>query len=157
MVMGMAMDRRSEYSRGVLLLLERRMDKADAHVAVAADRQRRAWGGMWWPSHHGMAVGVYARWPGQAAMGHCGPLACGPYLFKLFSKPAQILKFKTKVFPMSKNTQILQVNNLKHEEQLYFLDQLQNSSELHVTNSGTNLNLNPPWILNGYKSFWKIR
>jgi hypothetical protein len=33
---------------------------------------------------------------------------------------------------------------LKHEEQLYFLDQLQNSSELHVTNSGTNLNLNPP-------------
>jgi hypothetical protein len=42
MVMGMAMDRRSEYSRGVLLLLERRMDKADAHVTVAADQQRRA-------------------------------------------------------------------------------------------------------------------
>jgi hypothetical protein len=54
-----------------------------------------------------MASCVNTRWPGHTAMGRRGPLARGPYLFKLFSKSAQTLKFKMKVFPMSKNTQIL--------------------------------------------------
>jgi hypothetical protein len=33
---------------------------------------------------------------------------------------------------------------LKHKEALYFLDQLQNPTRLHVINSGINLNLNLP-------------
>jgi hypothetical protein len=52
------------------------------------------------------------------------------------------LKFKMKVFPMSKNTQILHVDSLKHKKQLYFLDELQIPSLFHVTNSGTYSNLN---------------
>jgi hypothetical protein len=43
----------------------------------------------------------------HAAMGRRGPLARGPYPLKLFSKLLQLLKFKTKVFRMSKNTQSL--------------------------------------------------
>jgi hypothetical protein len=45
---------------------------------------------------------------------------------------------------MSKIHQILQVNSLKHKEKLYILDKLQNTRGLHVTNSRTNSNLNPP-------------
>jgi hypothetical protein len=54
------------------------------------------------------------------------------------------LKFKMKVFPMSKNTQILEIDSLKHKEQLSFLAQLQIPSGLQVTNSRTNSNLNLP-------------
>jgi hypothetical protein len=41
---------------------------------------------------------------------------------------------------MYKNTQILQVDSLKHKAQIYLLDQLQNPPGLQVTNS-TNLAL----------------
>jgi hypothetical protein len=56
----------------------------------------------------------------HTAMGHRGPLARGPYPLKLFSNLSHHLKFKTKVFPMSKNTHILQVDSLKYREQLPF-------------------------------------
>jgi hypothetical protein len=72
-----------------------------------------AWGEGQWLSHHGVAACLHACWPRHAAMGRRGPLARGPYLFKLFSKSTQTMKFKTKIFPMSRNTQILQVNSLK--------------------------------------------
>jgi hypothetical protein len=85
-----------------------------------------------------MSVCVHAHWPGHAAMGRRGPLARGPYLIELFSKSARTLKFKMKVFVMSNNTKILQVDSLKHREQVYFLDQLQNPSGFQVTNSRTN-------------------
>jgi hypothetical protein len=52
---------------------------------------------------------------------------------------------------MSTIYQILPVNSLEHKEQLYFLDQLQNPTELQVINSGTNSNLNFPRFL---KEFW---
>jgi hypothetical protein len=45
---------------------------------------------------------------------------------------------------MSKNGQILQIDRLKHNEKLYFLDQLQNGTGLQVKNSGTNSKLNLP-------------
>jgi hypothetical protein len=45
---------------------------------------------------------------------------------------------------MSKNTQILQVDSLKHKEQIYILDKLKIPLGLHVTNSGINSNLNVP-------------
>jgi hypothetical protein len=54
-----------------------------------------------WPGH--VHACTLAR---HAAMGHRGLLAHGPYPLKPFSKLSQRLKFKTKVFPMSKNTQI---------------------------------------------------
>jgi hypothetical protein len=54
----------------------------------------------------------------------------------------QTLKFKMVTFMMSKFPQILQVDCLKHKEQLYRLDHLQNPKGLHVTNFGINSNLN---------------
>jgi hypothetical protein len=42
---------------------------------------------------------------------------------------------------MAKN---LQIDSLKHNEKLYFLDQLQNAKGLQVKNSGTNSKLNLP-------------
>jgi hypothetical protein len=54
---------------------------------------------------------------------------------------------------MSKILQTLQVDSLDHREQLYFLIQPQIPSELQVTNSGTNSNLNLPRILKGVKPF----
>jgi hypothetical protein len=47
------------------------------------------------------------------------------------------------------------VDNLRHKEQLYFLEWLQIPSGLQVTNSRTNSNLNLPWLLKGCKPFWK--
>jgi hypothetical protein len=54
------------------------------------------------------------------------------------------LKFKTKVFPMSKICQTWQVDSLKYREQLSILAQQKIPSGLQVTNSGTNSNLNLP-------------
>jgi hypothetical protein len=62
--------------------------------------------------------------------------------FKIFKHPN--LKFEMVTFLMSKFLQILQVDCLKHREQLYLLDQLQNPKGLHVINSGINSNLNLP-------------
>jgi hypothetical protein len=56
---------------------------------------------------------------------------------------------------MSKDTKTLHTHILKQKEKLYFLDQLKNTSGLHVTNSITNSNLNLPLILKGFKPFWK--
>jgi hypothetical protein len=56
---------------------------------------------------------------------------------------------------MYKIGQILQVDRMKYREQLYFLDQLQNPTQLQVINSGTNSNLTLPSILKGYKTFCK--
>jgi hypothetical protein len=67
----------------------------------------------------------------------------------------QTLKFKLVPFLMSKIGQILQVDGLTHREELYFLDQLQNLIGLQVINFGTNSNLHVPWILKGYKTFYK--
>jgi hypothetical protein len=64
--------------------------------------------------------------------------------FKFFSKSAQILKFKMKVFPISKIHKHLQVDCFKHMEKLNFLDQLPNPTGLKVINSRTNSNLNLP-------------
>jgi hypothetical protein len=57
--------------------------------------------------------------------GHGPSWATGKWALplKLFSKLTQSLKFKTKVFPMSKDTQILPVDSLKHKEQLSLLGQ----------------------------------
>jgi hypothetical protein len=76
--------------------------------------------------------------------GHGPSWAAGMWAlpFKFFSKSAQTLKFKTKVFPMSKIHQILQVDSMKYQEKLYFLDKLENLVELKVINSGTNSDLN---------------
>jgi hypothetical protein len=67
----------------------------------------------------------------------------------------QNLKSKSVTFSMSKIHQILHRDSCKHKKQLSFLAQLQSHSGFHVTNSGTNSNLNLPWILKGFKPFWK--
>jgi hypothetical protein len=56
-------------------------------------------------------AGTRADGPSLAASKRASPLKTFPFI----SKSAQTLKFKTKVFLMSKNTQILQVGNLKHK------------------------------------------
>jgi hypothetical protein len=68
----------------------------------------------------------------------------GPDLFLIFSRfsNTQTLKFEMMTFMMSKFLLILQVDFLKHKEQLFFLDQLQNPKGLQVINSGINSNLN---------------
>jgi hypothetical protein len=43
-------------------------------------------GGVRRPCHHGVATRVHASWPVHATMGRLGPLASGPYQFKLFYK-----------------------------------------------------------------------
>jgi hypothetical protein len=73
-------------------------------------------------------------------------LTSRPRLFSDFSRFSifQILKSKSVTFPMSKHHQFLQVDSLKHKEQLSFLAQLQIPSGFQVTISGTNSNLNFP-------------
>jgi hypothetical protein len=48
---------------------------------------------------------------------------------------------------------MLHRDSLKHKEQLSFLSQLQIPSGLQAKNSGTNLILNHPGILKGFKPF----
>jgi hypothetical protein len=71
------------------------------------------------PHTRGRALaGTRSHGPSWAAGKRALPL-------KLFSKLTKYLRFKTKVFPMSKNTQILQDDILKHKKQLSLLAQLQ--------------------------------
>jgi hypothetical protein len=73
-------------------------------------------------------------------------LTSGPRLFSDFSRFSifQIFKSKSVTFPLSKLRQYLQVDRLKHKEQLFFLSQLQIPLGFQVTISGTNSNLNLP-------------
>jgi hypothetical protein len=73
-------------------------------------------------------------------------LTSGPRLFFDFSRFSifQIFKSKSMTFPLSKLRQYLQVDRLKHKEQLFFLSQLQIPLGFQVTISGTNSNLNLP-------------
>jgi hypothetical protein len=89
---------------------------------------------------------VGARWPGHAVMGRRGPLASGPSHLNFFLnfEISTNFEIQNEGLLTSKITEILQVNLLKYKEQLYFLDQVQIPSRLHVTNSGTISSLNLP-------------
>jgi hypothetical protein len=123
---------------------------------------RRAHKGQWWSAVYGdrwvtMGGAMLERaidWRGPLS-GSCG-WQVGPDSISYFQRFSIIwtLKFESVTFLMSKIQQILQVNSLKHKEELYFFSQLQIPSWLHVTNSGTNSNLNLPWILKGFKPLW---
>jgi hypothetical protein len=102
-----------------------------------------------------MRVGV--RWPGHSAMGCHGPLASGSCHFSDFFKIFHLLnlKFKIVTFPMSKIHRLLHRDSWKHRKQISFLEQLQIPLEFQVTISRTNSKLKLPWILKGFKHFWK--
>jgi hypothetical protein len=82
-----------------------------------------------------------------------GQLTSGACPYFIISRIFNHLNFEIPIggLPYSTIYQILPVNSLEHKEQLYFLDQLQNPTELQVINSGTNSNLNFPRFL---KEFW---
>jgi hypothetical protein len=67
----------------------------------------------------------------------------GLFYFSRFSN-TQTLKSEMVTFLMYEIHQILYVYFLKHMEQLFFPDQLQNPKGLKVINSGINSNLNVP-------------
>jgi hypothetical protein len=98
-------------------------------------------GGVRSPSHHHVHTGDW-----RELFKLCLRLTSGPGSISYFQRFSitQILKFESVCFPVSKILKILQVNSIKHTDQLYFLAQLQISSGLQVTNSGINSNLNFP-------------
>jgi hypothetical protein len=73
-------------------------------------------------------------------------LRSGPWPLFDFSRfsNTHTLKPEMVTFLMSIFLQILHIDCLKHKEQFFFLDQLQNPKESQVINSGINSNLNLP-------------
>jgi hypothetical protein len=122
--------------------------RKQVRLGLDAERIRACLGRRTWCEGGGWSANIAdARWQGvteparcgcvraralagHAAMCRRGPQARGPYPLKLFSKLSQHLKFKTKVFPMCKNTKILHVDSMKYMEQLFCLAQLQIPSGL---------------------------
>jgi hypothetical protein len=113
----------------------------------AASGDGEQWSAVWWARvgrvTQGAIITVVDGWQ------------VGPFNFFLqFSNPPT-LKFQMMVFPLSKIHQTLQGDNLKHEEQISYLAQLQNPSIFWIIKYVNNSYLNLPWILKGFKTFGK--
>jgi hypothetical protein len=112
-------------------------------IRMAGPRGTVATGGVRSPPRHH----AHAQWAWPVKQ-HV-QLTSGPHPYFIISRVFNHPNIEIRIgdLPLSKTRQILLVHSLKHEEKLYFLDQLKSPTGLHVINSGTNSNLNLPRIL----------
>jgi hypothetical protein len=137
--------------------LRRCANRAEVRVACRAACKAVATGGVQSPPHHRtLCHTCTSDWCGRLSGSYGWQVGPGSISYFQRFSITRTLKFESMTFPVPKIHQILQVDSLKHKEQLYMFVQLQIPSGLQVTNFWTNSNLNLPWILKGFKPFWKI-